>query len=101
MLVNTMYGEFVGSSPEKEWRVKQQSKEKTADHRGKGKSFTKQIGTRDGSYPNVSSPVSNCPLCSGQHWLAEYERMKAMTPGERKSFVRQACSVIIVLEEVI
>ena len=46
MLANTMYGEFVGSSPEKERRVKQQSKEKTADHRSKGKSFATQIGTR-------------------------------------------------------
>ena len=90
MLANTMYGEFVGSSPEKERRVKQQSKEKTADHRSKGKSFATQIGTRDGSHPNVSSPVSSCPLCSGQHWLAKGERMEALTPGERKSFVRQA-----------
>ena len=89
MLANTMYGEFVGSTLEKERRIKQQSKEKTADHRSKGKSFATQVGTRDGPHPNVTSPVSSCPLCSGQHWLAKCERMKTMTPGERKSFVRQ------------
>ena len=56
MLANTMYGEFVGSIPEKERRIKQQSKEKTADHRSKGKIFATQVGTRDGSHPNVTSP---------------------------------------------
>ena len=88
-LANTMYGELVGSTPEKERRIKQPPKEKTADHRREAKSFATQIGTGDGSHTNATSPVSSCPLCSGQHWLAKCERMKAMTPGERKSFVRQ------------
>ena len=38
---------------------------------------------------NATPPIVNCPLCSGQHRLSKCEFMKAKSPEERKSFVRQ------------
>lgn len=38
---------------------------------------------------NATPPIVNCPLCTGQHRLSKCELMKAKSPEERKSFVRQ------------
>ena len=38
---------------------------------------------------NATPPIVNCLLCSGQHRLSKCELMKAKSPEERKSFVRQ------------
>ena len=43
MLVNTMYGEFVGSSQEKERRIKQQSKKKPLTTEAKGRSLQRKL----------------------------------------------------------
>ena len=53
----------------------------------KGNTFVTQ--SEDGPQMNTA-PIVICPLCSGQHRLWKCELMKAKSPEERKSFVRQA-----------
>ncbi|PFX11376.1 hypothetical protein AWC38_SpisGene24930, partial [Stylophora pistillata] len=89
MLANTMYGEIVGSAPDRERSTRQSPRGKTAD-RVRGKTYTTQTGADDGPVPNIIPPVLNCPMCSGQHRLAKCELMRAKSPEERKSFVRRA-----------
>ena len=88
MLANTMYGEIVGSAPDKERNTKQPSKEKTAGQ-DKRKIYSIQSRAGDGPVRNATPPVPNCPLCFGQHRLARCELMKVKSPEERKGFVRK------------
>lgn len=88
MLANTMYGEIVGSAPDKERNTKQPSKEKTAGQ-DKRKIYSIQSRAGDGPVRNATPPVPNCPLCFGQHRLAKCELMKVKSPEERKGFVRK------------
>ena len=85
LLANTRYGRIVGSTPDKEWSSKPPPKIKSLSL--KGNTFV----TQSEDLPRVNTaPIITCPLCSDQHRLWKCELMKAKSPEERKSFVRQA-----------
>mgnify|MGYP000680586806 CR=1 FL=1 len=87
LLANTMYGRAVGSIPDKDRSTKSS---KVKPPVTKGGVFTMQSEMVAGGSPaNATPPIVNCPLCSGQHRLSKCELMKAKSPEERKSFVRQ------------
>ncbi|XP_078382246.1 uncharacterized protein LOC144664919 [Oculina patagonica] len=89
LLANTMYGRIVGSTPDKERSSKPPSKVKPPS--SKGSTFATQSEVVAGGVQVGATPaLAICPLCSGQHRLSKCELMKAKTPEERKSFVRQA-----------
>lgn len=89
LLANTMYGRIVGSTPDKERSTKPPSKLKPPS--SKGSTYATQSGmVAGGAQVGTTPALAICPLCSGQHRLSKCELMKAKTPEERKSFVRQA-----------
>ena len=85
LLANTVYGRIVGATPDKERSSKPPPKVKPP--LSKGNAFAVQ--SEDGPQANTAS-ILICPLCTGQHRLWKCELMKAKSPEERKSFVRQA-----------
>ncbi|KAL9964892.1 hypothetical protein ACROYT_G028600 [Oculina patagonica] len=89
LLANTMYGRIVSSTPDKERSSKPPSKVKPPS--SKGRTFATQSEVVAGCVQVGATPaLAICPLCSGQHRLSKCELMKAKTPEERKSLVRQA-----------
>ena len=87
LLANTMYGRAVGSIPDKDRSTKSS---KVKPPVTKGGVVTTQSEMVAGSPPaNTTPPIVNCPLCSGQHRLSKCELVKAKSPEQRKSFVRQ------------
>ena len=93
LLANTMYGELVGSSPDKDQRnsrLKPKARTYNMSHERAVTMATQSELAIGASSQLTSSPnVPNCPLCSGCHKLSKCEQMKAKSPEERKAFVRQ------------
>ena len=89
LLANTMYGELVGSTTDKDQRnLKLRSKARMGTHYEKVTTMAMQSEVVSGEPLQMTSAFT-CPLCSCHHKLSKFEQMKAKSPEERKAFVRQ------------
>jgi len=98
MLANTMYGQIVGSSPERDnsTRIKPTYNRNQNSSNSRASTFmthsqVSHKNSQDQESPQASKgPNLKCPDCSGPHKLTRCEKFKEKNTQQRRDFVMQA-----------
>ena len=88
-LANTMYGQLVGSSPDKDNSTKHKPARPPTSIQRRATTFT-TTSSNGNSQDTPKNLIQNCPLCSSPHKLTRCEKFKEKTPQSRRDFVIQS-----------